>query len=180
VPQIEVTFDIDANGILNVSAKDRATSKEQNVTVTHSSGLTEDEIKRMVTDAESHADEDKTRRETIEARNQLDTFVYSTEKALGENKDKVPEEDVSRIEAALATAKELLAKEDATKEELESTMKELAETSQRLGEVLYQQAQQAQQAAGGAEPGSDAGGGNGEGGEEVIEAEVVDDDQPEN
>jgi molecular chaperone DnaK len=177
VPQIEVTFDIDANGILNVSAKDRATGKEQKVTVTHSSGLTEDEITTMVDDAESHADEDKKRRETIEARNQLDTFVYSTEKALGEHKEKVPAEDVSKIEAALAKAKEVLAREDAAKEELESTMQELAQTSQRLGEVLYQQAQEAQQAAGaGAGDAAPGSGGDGKGGEEVIEAEVVDED----
>ena len=99
VPQIEVTFDIDANGILNVSAKDKATGKEQKITITGSSGLSKDEVERMVSDAEAHAAEDKKRSEQVEARNSADALVYSVEKTLSENRDKLPAADVSRIES---------------------------------------------------------------------------------
>ena len=108
MPQIEVTFDIDANGILNVGAKDRATSKEQHITITASSGLSEAEIKKMVTDAESHEAEDKERREAIEARNQLDSLLYNTRKLVQENGDKIPDTEKLRVEEEFKNAAAVL------------------------------------------------------------------------
>src|SRR5438046_5881275 len=102
IPQIEVTFDIDANGIMNVSAKDLGTGKEQKITITSSSGLSKDDVENLVKDAESHAADDKTRREEIEAKNQLDTMVYSVEKMLSENRDKISGSDVSNLESAIS------------------------------------------------------------------------------
>jgi molecular chaperone DnaK len=106
VPQVEVTFDIDANGIVNVAAKDKATGKEQTITITASSGLAKGEVERMVKDAEAHAEEDQARRELIEARNQADALVYSVEKTYTENKAKLTSVDTNRIEAALSAAKD--------------------------------------------------------------------------
>jgi molecular chaperone DnaK len=108
VPQIEVTFDIDANGILNVTAKDRATSKDQKITITSSSGLSKEEVERMAKEAEAHAGEDKAKREEIEARNQLDGFVYNVEKMLRDQGDKISSSDKSNVESALADAKKAL------------------------------------------------------------------------
>src|SRR5581483_9699790 len=108
VPQIEVTFDIDANGILNVTAKDNATGKDQKITITSSSGLSKEEVERMAKEAESHSAEDKAKREEIEARNQLDGLVYNIEKMLRENGDKVSGSDKTDVEAALAEAKKTL------------------------------------------------------------------------
>src|SRR4029450_3418082 len=105
VPQIEVTFDIDANGIVNVSAKDRATGKSQAITITASSGLAKEEVERMVRDAQAHSDEDQKRRDETEARNRADTLIYTTEKTLQENKDKVPEAEAKAVEEALAEAR---------------------------------------------------------------------------
>ncbi|HLN93789.1 MAG TPA: molecular chaperone DnaK, partial [Thermoanaerobaculia bacterium] len=113
MPQIEVTFDIDANGILNVSAKDLGTGKEQKITITASSGLAKDEIDRMVSDAQSHSEEDRKRREEIEARNRLDSLVYSTEKTLSENRDKIDPSEISTFESAIADAKKALESADA-------------------------------------------------------------------
>jgi molecular chaperone DnaK len=112
IPQIEVTFDIDANGIVNVQAKDKGTGKEQKITITSSSGLSKDEVDRMMREAESHADEDKKRRELTDARNQADGLIYSIEKTLNENRTKVPVGDISRIEAAIATLKKASEGED--------------------------------------------------------------------
>src|SRR4051794_22609156 len=106
VPQIEVAFDIDANGIVNVTAKDVATGKEQKITISGSSGLSKDDVDRMVKDAEAHASEDQGRRDLIDARNQADTLAYSVEKTVNENRDRLPATDVSRIEAAIATLRE--------------------------------------------------------------------------
>ncbi|HDH96406.1 MAG TPA: molecular chaperone DnaK, partial [Proteobacteria bacterium] len=150
VPQIEVTFDIDANGILNVSAKDMATGKEQKITVTASSGLTKEEVERMVKEAEAHAEEDRRKRETVEAKNQLDSIIFSTEKILRENRDKLPSDEVSRIESALADAKKVY-QEGKTKEEFERAIRDLTQASHKLAEEMYRQA--SQQAAGGAQAG---------------------------
>jgi molecular chaperone DnaK len=135
MPQIEVTFDIDANGILNVSAKDLGTGKEQKITITASSGLSKEEIDRMVSDAQSHSEEDKRRREQIEARNRLDGLVYSTEKTFNENRDKIDPSEVSSFEAALADAKKALESADA--QAMNEAGERLQQTSHRLAEAIY-------------------------------------------
>ncbi len=139
VPQVEVTFDIDANGILNVGAKDLGTGKEQSIVITASSGLSDDEIEKMVKDAELHATEDQQKREMIETRNQADGLVYTTEKALKEHGDKVDEETKKSIETALEELKTAMEGEDP--EAIKSKTEALATASQKLGEVMYQQAQ---------------------------------------
>jgi molecular chaperone DnaK len=138
VPQIEVTFDIDANGILNVSAKDRATSKSQAITITSSSGLSKDEVDRMVKEGQSHADDDKRRRELVDARNQTDTMAYNLEKLLGENRAKVPEADAKAIDEAVAQARKALEGEDV--QAIRSALEQLNTLSQKLAETLYKQA----------------------------------------
>jgi molecular chaperone DnaK len=144
VPQIEVTFDIDANGIVNVSAKDMATGKEQAITITASSGLSKDDIDKMVKDADRHADEDKKRRADIEARNQADSLVYNTEKMLNENREKIPVGDIKPIEDALAAAREALKGDDMDK--IRAAMETLTKASHRLAEVMYRQAKEKQSA----------------------------------
>jgi molecular chaperone DnaK len=144
VPQIEVTFDIDANGIVNVSAKDMATGKEQAITITASSGLSKDDIDKMVKDADRHADEDKKRRADIEARNQADSLVYNTEKMLNENREKIPVGDIKPIEDALAAAREALKGDDVDK--IRAAMETLTKASHRLAEVMYRQAKEKQPA----------------------------------
>jgi molecular chaperone DnaK len=138
VPQVEVTFDIDANGILNVSAKDLATSKEQQITITASSGLNKEEVERMVKDSERFADEDKKRRAEIDVRNQVDSLVYSTEKMLNENRDKIPVADLKPIEDAVADAKKAL--EDGNPDRIKQTMEQLTRASHKLAETMYRQA----------------------------------------
>jgi molecular chaperone DnaK len=139
VPQVEVTFDIDANGILNVGAKDLGTGKEQSIVITASSGLSDDEIEKMVKDAELHASEDQQKRAMIEARNQADGLVYTTDKALKEHGDKVDEETKKGIETALEELKTAMEGEDS--EAIKSKTEALATASQKLGEVMYKQAQ---------------------------------------
>lgn len=139
VPQIEVTFDIDANGILNVSAKDRGTGKEQKITITASSGLSEDEINDMVKNAESHAEEDKRRKEEIEARNRADNLVYSSEKLLNENRSKISESDASAIEGAIENAKKAI--EEGGVDRINQAVEELTQASHKLAEVMYQSSQ---------------------------------------
>jgi len=139
VPQIEVTFDIDANGILNVGAKDLGTGKEQSIRITASSGLSEDEIDQMVKDAELHSSEDKKKRELIEARNQADSLVYTTEKAVKEHGEKLDEETKKGIETTLEDLKKAMEGDDP--EEIKTKTEALATASQKLGEILYQQAQ---------------------------------------
>ena len=136
VPQIEVTFDIDANGIVNVSAKDLGTGKEQAITITASSGVAEDEIKRMVKEAESHAEEDKRKRQEIEQRNQLDSLIYTVEKTLQENKDKLSAEEISPLEEAIQEAKDALKSQDASR--IQKASERLTQTSHKLAEVMYQ------------------------------------------
>jgi molecular chaperone DnaK len=172
VPQVEVTFDIDANGILNVGAKDLGTGKEQSIVITASSGLSDDEIEKMVKDAELHATEDQQKREMIETRNQADGLVYTTEKALKEHGDKVDEETKKSIETALEELKTAMEGEDP--EAIKSKTEALATVSQKLGEVMYQQAQSEAEAG-------DAGAEGDEQQDDVVDAEFeeVDDEKKE-
>ncbi len=135
VPQVEVTFDIDANGIVNVSAKDLGTGKEQKITLTASSGLSKDEIDNMVNDAESHADDDKKRREDIDIRNQADSLIYNTEKVLNENKEKLSADDVKTVEDALKETKDAVEKGDPA--EIKTKMEALNNASHKLAEAMY-------------------------------------------
>ncbi|MBI5587143.1 MAG: molecular chaperone DnaK [Deltaproteobacteria bacterium] len=166
VPQVEVAFDIDANGILNVSARDLATNKEQKITITASSGLVKDEVEKMVKDAESHAEEDKKKREVIETRNQLDSLVYSTEKLLNENREKIPAEDARAVEEALAEGKKALEQNEV--EPLKEAINRINTASHKMAEVMYKAA-----SAAGPHPGAAPSGGTGQQGE-VVDAEVVD------
>src|SRR5690348_14262912 len=159
MPQIEVTFDIDANGILHVHAKDKATGKENKITIKASSGLSEDEIQRMVKDAESHADEDKKQLELVSARNQADALVHSIRKSLGEYGDKLEAGEKDRIESAIKELEEAMKNQQADKDALEAKSEALMKASQKLGEAMYAQSQAEAQAAGGA--GSQGGDGSG-------------------
>ncbi|MDZ4185454.1 MAG: molecular chaperone DnaK [Desulfuromonadales bacterium] len=163
VPQIEVTFDIDANGIVHVGAKDLGTGKEQSIRITSSSGLSKEEVEKMVRDAEAHADEDRKKREVIEARNHADGLVYSTEKALKEHGDKVDEATRGAIEAAIAEVKTAMEGEDA--EAIKNKSEALAQSAHKLAEAMYAQ-EQAQSADPSAEPAAESGGD-----EKVVEAE---------
>jgi molecular chaperone DnaK len=172
MPQVEVTFDIDANGIVNVSAKDKATGKEQQIRIQASGGLSESDIEKMVKDAEAHAEEDKTRKAQVEAKNHAEALVHSTEKALAEHGSKVGDADRSAIENAIADLKEALKGDDA--EAINAKTNTLAQASMKLGEAMYKQAQENQ---GGGDAGPDASGGKKE--EDVVDAEFteVDDDK---
>ncbi len=179
MPQIEVTFDINADGILNVSAKDLGTGKEQSIKIQASSGLSEDEVEKMQKDAESHAEEDKKRREVVDLKNQADQLVYSTEKTLKEHGEKVSAEVRGNIENAMNNLKEAAKGDDG--DAIKKSMENLGEVSQELGKILYEEAAKQQAAAGGAaegaaQPGPDAGEpAEGEvrrkGGDDVIDAE---------
>ncbi len=176
VPQIEVTFDIDANGILNVTAKDRATSRDQKITITSSSGLSKEEVEKMAKEAEAHADEDKKRREEVEARNQLDSMVYNIEKMLKEHGDKISGSERGDVENALADAKKALESNDAA--QMKRAQENLTKASHKLAEAMYKQAGPPPGAQPGEQPGAGpAPGGNGEAkkkDEGVIDAEYVD------
>jgi len=175
VPQIEVTFDIDANGIVNVSAKDLGTGKEQKITITSSSGLSKDDIGKMVREAESHADEDKRKREEIEARNRADSLVYQTEKMLNENRSKLADADAKAVEAAIADTKKALEGSDV--DAINRAAEALTHASHKVAEAMYKSSGQ---------PGGGAGGPGGNGGasgtktgektDDVIDAEYVDAD----
>jgi molecular chaperone DnaK len=167
IPQIEVTFDIDANGIVNVKAKDTATGKEQAITITASSGLTKDDIEKMVREAEAHADEDKERRQEIEVKNQADSLAYSVERQLSEHGDKIPAADKSAIEDALKEVREALKTDDV--ERIKRASDGLTKASHKMAEVLYRAAQEKQ--AGGAPPGA---GPSSDGKTRTAEGEVVD------
>jgi molecular chaperone DnaK len=171
VPQIEVSFDIDANGIVNVGAKDLGTGKEQRITITASSGLSEQEIEQMVRDAESHAEEDRRRREEAEVRNNADNLVYSIERSLKDVDGKLDEATKSEVEQAIKETKEALAGDDI--EEIRRKQEALMTASHKLSEVLYQQAQEQQQASasGAADTGS---------ADDVVEdAEIIDEEEDE-
>ncbi len=150
VPQIEVSFDIDANGILTVSAKDKATGKAQEIKISGSSGLDDAEIERMVKDAELHKEEDKKRKEAVDARNQADALAHQTEKSLAEMGDAISAEEKAKIEAELKSLKEVLANESATKEQIDAKVKSLSEVSHKLAEAMYKKEQGG--AAGGEQP----------------------------
>jgi molecular chaperone DnaK len=177
IPQIEVTFDIDANGILNVSAKDLGTSLEQKITITSSSGLGKEEVERMTKEGELHAEEDRQRKEEVEVKNRADSLVYSVEKMLKEHRDKIAEGDAKQIEAALEEAKKAIQEGDISK--INSTVDRLTTASHKLAEAMYRQAASAHPAPGAeAESTTSAGAGSKAKGEgEVIDAEVVDDDK---
>ncbi|MDN6769536.1 MAG: Hsp70 family protein, partial [Bifidobacterium mongoliense] len=177
VPQVEVTFDIDANGIVHVSAKDKGTGKEQSMTITGGSGLPKDEIDRMVKEAESHEAEDKQRREDTDTRNQAESFAYQTEKLVSDNKDKLSDDVSKEVTDKVNALKEALKGEDI--EKIKSAQSELMTSAQKIGQALY-----AQQGAEGAAPaGAAAGAGEAAGStsapssdDDVVDAEVVDDD----
>ncbi|MRS12038.1 MAG: molecular chaperone DnaK [Actinobacteria bacterium] len=166
IPQIEVTFDIDANGIVNVHAKDRGTGQEQKITITGSTALSDEEVDRMVSDAESHADEDKKKKEEAEVRNTTDSLVYGTEKTLADLGEKVPADTKSDVEAAVAEAKKALEGDDV--DAIKTAAQALQEKSYKLAEIVYQQVAEEQAAEGGTAP---------EGDEEVADYEVVDGDE---
>ncbi|MDZ4853669.1 MAG: molecular chaperone DnaK [Nitrospirota bacterium] len=169
MPQVEVTFDIDANGIVHVSAKDLATQKEQSIKITASSGLSKEEVEKLVKDAQAHTDEDKKRRKTAEAKNQADTLIYQTEKNLSEHGDKITAEDKTKIEEAVAALKKAMEGTDPTA--IESATQTLTTASHKLAEEMYKKAS-ASTASGN---GSDATGGNGAGtGETKTDEKVVD------
>ena len=167
VPQIEVTFDIDANGIVSVSAKDKATGKENTIKIQDGSGLSQEEIDRMVKDAEAHAEEDKKRREEQETRNQAESTSYQTRKFMDENSDKLPEDLKTRVTEAADAVDEALKGDDI--EAIKSAVEKLGTESQELGKALYE-AQAAEAGAEGAAAGDAAGDPN------VVDAEVVDED----
>ena len=169
VPQIEVTFDIDANGIINVSAKDLGTNKEQAIKITAKSGLSEEEIDRMVKDAEAHAEEDKAKKEAITAKNSLDNLVYQTEKLLSENKDKLPENEKGQVESALSDAKATLENKSASVDELNAAVQKLTTASHALSSALYES--QNDGAAAGADSATDS---SKEEGDDVIDADYKD------
>lgn len=168
VPQIEVTFDIDANGIVHVSAKDKATGKEQKIKIETSGGLSEDDIEKMVKEAEANAEDDKKRREAIELKNQADTLVYTTEKTMKEHEDKLSDEDKKNIETALSELKEVLESED--QEKIKAKMEALTTASMKLGEIIYKEAQE-QQAAASADGTDSTASKSSEDGADVVDAE---------
>jgi molecular chaperone DnaK len=171
MPQIEVTFDIDANGILNVSAKDLGTGKEQKITITASSGLNKDEIDRMVTDAQAHAEEDRKRREEIEAKNRLDSLIYASEKTFNENRSKLDPADASNFESALADARKAL--EAGGADNMNQAAERLQQASHKIAEAVYRGA--TQQPGGGGEPaGGPQPGAGASQDDEVIDTEYVD------
>jgi molecular chaperone DnaK len=168
MPQIEVTFDIDANGIVNVHAKDLATGKEQKMTITGGTALAQDEIDRMVKDAEAYAEEDAKRREAVETRNQADQLVHQTDKLIEEQGENMTDDERSSVDTALSALRLTLENESADTTEIRSGMEELIQASQAMATRLYQQASQQAQ-AGGEETGTDD--------DDVVEAEIIDDDE---
>jgi molecular chaperone DnaK len=178
VPQIEVTFDIDANGIVNVSAKDQATGKEQSIQITASSGLSQEEIDKLVKDAEMHAEDDKKKRDLVEARNAADALIYSTEKSIKELGDKVDSDTKSKVEESIAALRKAIEGEDA--DEIKRISEELTQASHKLAEAMYQQASQNEQQAGAGAESEQAAGGAGAADEDVVDAdfeEVKDEDK---
>ena len=186
VPQIEVTFDIDANGILHVSAKDLGTGKEQKISITGSSGLSKEEVEKMQRDAETHAEEDKKAKEAIEIKNNADTLAYQSEKQLKELGDKIPADKKKQVEDAIAAVREAISKNDV--DAMKKTYDDLQNKFQEISADLYKQASAGQgaqagaqpgpetQSRGGAEPGAGSRGG-GEGDVVDAEFEVVDEDK---
>jgi molecular chaperone DnaK len=174
VPQIEVTFDIDANGIVHVSAKDRGTGKEQSMTISGGSALPKDEIDRMIKDAEQHAEDDRKRREVAEVRNQAEQLVYSTEKFLRDNAEKVPADSKTEVESAIADLKTALASEGTSSDELKAKTETLSQASQKVGQAMYAAAEGQPGAT--ADSGATPGGSQDTPDDDVVDAEVVDED----
>jgi molecular chaperone DnaK len=168
VPKIEVTFDIDANGIVHVSAKDQASGREQSMTISGGSALGKDEIDRMVKEAEQYAAEDAARREAVETRNQADSLVYSTEKFLADNSEKVPEDVKTEVQADVDALKATLENAEATSEEIQAGITKLGESSQKMGAAMYAAAEADQAAAGGTDSSTGAAD------DDVVDAEIVD------
>jgi molecular chaperone DnaK len=178
MPQVEVTFDIDANGILNVSAKDTATNKEQKITITASTGLSKDEAERMKKEADAHSAEDKARLGEVEARNRLDSLVYQTEKLIKENREKLAEPDIKTAEDALAEARTAL--NEGGVDKLNAAVESLTKASHRIGESLYKAQQSAAagaQPTGGPNGGAAGGAAHAPGQGDVVDAEFVDVDE---
>jgi molecular chaperone DnaK len=175
VPQIEVTFDIDANGIVNVSAKDRGTGKEQSMTITGGSALSKDDIDKMVKDAEQYAEDDKARREQVETRNQAESLAHTTEKFLAENGDKVGDDVKTEVQADLDALNESLKGEDA--EAIAAAVAKLGESSSKMGQAMYEAAAQQAEATQSGESG--ATGTSDDDGDDVVDAEIVDDEPTE-
>jgi molecular chaperone DnaK len=173
IPQIEVTFDIDANGIVNVSAKDLGTGKQQSVTISGGSALGKGDIERMMADAEKYAEEDRNRREEAEVRNRGETLAYTTEKFLAENADKVPDDIKSEVESSIAELKKTL--EGTDTEAIKTASENAAQVSQKMGTAIYAQAQQATQAQAGEQGRDEAAAATDD---DVVEAEIVDDEKP--
>ena len=170
VPQIEVSFDIDANGIVSVSAKDRGTGREQSMTITGGSALSKEEIDKMIKEAEQYAEEDRRRKEAVETRNQAESVAYSTEKFLDENGDKIPEDVKTEVKADLDALKAALEKtEDEAITEIQAALTKLNESSQKMGAAMYAAGQADAAAAGGTT-------GTGDAEEDVVDAEIVDDE----
>jgi len=169
VPQIEVTFDIDANGIVHVSAKDRGTGREQSMTITGGSALSKEDIDKMVKDAEQYAEEDRLRKEAVETRNQAEGLVYSTEKFLADSGDKVPDEVKTEVQADVDALKAVLEDAEAGKDAIEAAVAKLGESSQKMGAALYAAGEADAAAAGGTT-------GTGDADEDVVDAEIVDED----
>lgn len=172
VPQIEVTFDIDANGIVHVSAKDRATNKEQSMTISGQSSLSKEDIDKMVKDAEAHADEDRQRRADAEVRNNADSLVYQTEKVLREQGEKVPEDERKAVEQPLADLKAALAGNDV--DTIKNATEKLMTASQAFSQKLYEAASRDANAAGTSATGQSAGGANNGNDGDIVDAEIVD------
>jgi len=171
VPQIEVTFDIDANGILNVSAKDKGTGKEQKITITASSGLSDDEVEGMVQDAEEHAEEDKKQRENVETRNTADNAAFAAEKLISENEDKISDEMKEDLKSKIEAVRSAIAEDDTDK--IKSTMDELNTALQAVGEAVY--SQDGAQASGGESPDAPDAAGEGDSDDEsTVEGEFRD------
>ncbi|RYE78692.1 MAG: molecular chaperone DnaK, partial [Myxococcales bacterium] len=175
LPKIEVTFDIDANGIVHVSAKDQGTGKEQSMTISGGSALSKDDIQRMVADAEQYAEEDAKRRESVEARNQADSLVYSTEKFLSENDEKLPEDVKTEVQGDVDALKALLEDEATDKDAFETAIAKLGESSQKMGAAMYAAAEAEGATADGDAPSAEGAGDD----DDVVDAEIIDEDAPE-
>jgi molecular chaperone DnaK len=176
IPQIEVTFDIDANGILNVMAKDRATNNEQKITITSSSGLSKDEVEKMGRDADAHKAEDERRKQEVEVRNQLDSAVYGSEKLLKEHRDKVSESDAQTVEAALAESRKAM--ESGSLDQMNSALEQLQKAQHKLAEAMYKAAGPppgaGPQPGAGPSAGDGPASGDGKKKDDVVDAEFVD------
>ncbi len=168
VPKIEVTFDIDANGIVHVSAKDQASGREQSMTISGGSALSKDEIDRMVKEAEQYAAEDATRREAVETRNQAESLVYTTEKFLADNAEKIPDDVKTEVQTDVDALKVILENAEATQDEIQGAVTKLGESSQKMGAAMYAAAEADQTAAGGTDASTGAAD------DDVVDAEIVD------